>query len=436
MGKCPECDAWNTLVEEIQSSSPRRAEGKKKNKNKSVIPISQVEGIANQRIPTGISEFDRTLGGGLVPGSLVLVGGDPGIGKSTLLLQSMGKMAMAGRRVLYVSGEESPSQIKLRAERLQVLSDNLLISSEICIEDVQIIIDQVEPEVLVLDSIQTFYTHELQSAPGSISQVREVAFKIFQDIKNRSLPTILIGHITKDGALAGPKALEHLVDTVIYFEGERGHAYRILRAVKNRFGSTPEIGVFEMLAEGLVTVENPSEIFLSERCADSSGSVTVSTLEGTRPLMVEVQALVTASNSIGMPRRMATGFDQNRMTLLIAIMEKRLGMNFSGEDIFVNIAGGIKISEPANDMGVATAIAGSFKNQIVDMHTVLIGEVGLTGEVRSVMQLEPRILEAERLGFKRCLIPHNARKGKSLSSSSGIELCFVKNLEEVFEIVF
>ena len=436
MGKCPECDAWNTLIEEIQSSSSHRANGKKKSKAKTVVPISQVEGLPNERITTGINEFDRTLGGGLVPGSLVLVGGDPGIGKSTLMLQSMGQMALAGKKVLYVSGEESPSQIKLRAERLQVLSDNLLVSSEICIEDVQAIIDQVEPEVLVLDSIQTFYTHELQSAPGSIGQVREVAFKIFQDIKQRSLPAILIGHITKEGALAGPKALEHIVDTVIYFEGERGHAYRVLRAVKNRFGSTPEIGVFEMFAEGLVTVENPSEIFLSERCADTPGSVTVSTLEGSRPLMVEVQALVTSSNSIGMPRRMATGFDQNRMTLLIAIMEKRLGLNFSGEDIFVNIAGGIKISEPATDMGVATAIAGSFKNQIVDMHTVLIGEVGLTGEVRSVMQLEPRILEAERLGFKRCLIPHNAKKGKSLSSGSGIELCFVKNLEEVFEIVF
>jgi DNA repair protein RadA/Sms len=437
LGKCPECGGWNTLIEEILRQSPTILRGRPKQDkgNEPVIPVSQIEGVQQNRITTGIDEFDRTLGGGLVDGSLVLIGGDPGIGKSTLLLQSMGRLALSGKKVLYVSGEESPSQIKLRADRLQVISDNLLISSEICIEEVLRLVDRVKPAVLVLDSIQTFYTSDLQSAPGSIGQVREVAFKIFQSVKRQSIPAFLIGHITKDGAIAGPKSLEHIVDTVVYFEGERGHSYRILRTVKNRFGSTPEIGIFEMIADGLVTVDNPSEIFLSERSAESPGSVIVSSLEGSRPLLVEVQALVSSSSSIGMPRRMATGFDQNRMTLLIAIMEKKLGLNFQGEDIFVNIAGGIKISEPAIDMGVAAAIAGSFRNQVIDLHTVMIGEVGLTGEVRSVIQLEPRIMEAERLGFKRCLVPHSSKKNKSRSKTS-MDVRFVKNLDEVFEIVF
>ena len=371
----------------------------------------------------------------MVEGSLVLIGGNPGIGKSTLLLQSMGAIANSGKKVLYISGEESPAQIKMRAERLDALSDNLLISSEICIEEVQRLIDRVDPTVLVLDSIQTFYTSELASAPGSIGQVREVAFRIFQDVKKRSLAALLIGHITKDGAIAGPKALEHIVDTVIYFEGERGHSYRLLRTIKNRFGSTPEIGVFEMRPEGLITVENPSEIFLSERPKDCPGSVIVSSLEGSRTLLVEMQALVSPSSSIGMPRRMATGFDQNRMTLMIAIMEKRLGLQFQGEDIFVNIAGGIKVSEPAIDLGIAAAIASSLKNQMIDLQTVMIGEVGLTGEVRSVVQLEPRIMEAERLGFERCIIPFAAKKGKSVPKSS-MELCFVEDLTQAFEIIF
>ncbi|MFQ5450035.1 MAG: DNA repair protein RadA [Nitrospinaceae bacterium] len=437
MGKCPECQRWNTLSEERTRPSPRSlgSPARPGEGGNPVQAITKVKSLNENRVTTGIGELDRTLGGGLVPGSLVLIGGDPGIGKSTLLLQSMGQIAQAGGKVLYVSGEESPSQIKMRAGRLGALSDNLFVTSEICVEEVLHLIDRVEPAVLVLDSIQTFYTSELQSAPGSIGQVREVAFKIFQEVKKRSLPSFLVGHITKDGAIAGPKSLEHIVDTVIYFEGERGHAYRILRTTKNRFGSTPEIGVFEMVPEGLVTVENPSEIFLSERPADCPGSVIVSSLEGSRTLLVEVQALVSPSSSIGMPRRMATGLDPNRMTLLIAIMEKRLGLQFQGEDIFVNIAGGIKVTEPAIDLGVAAAMASSLKNQRIDLQTVMIGEVGLTGEVRSVMHLDSRILEAERLGFRRCLIPHSAKKGKSLPKTS-VDLFFIKDLSETFDLVF
>ena len=437
LGKCPECEAWNTLAEEkIKGTGSSRKTVSSAVDNKSVQPVTRVEALTQNRLITGIREFDRTLGGGLVEGSLVLIGGDPGIGKSTLLLQSMGEMAKSGAKVLYVSGEESPAQIKLRADRLGALSDNLLVCSEICIEDVLRVIDQIEPDALVLDSIQTFFTVDLQSAPGSVGQVREVAFKIFQDIKKRAMPALLIGHITKDGAIAGPKSLEHIVDTVIYFEGEKGHSYRILRAIKNRFGSTPEIGVFEMRPEGLVGVENPSDIFLSERPADLPGSIIVSSMEGSRPLLVEVQALVTSSSSIGMPRRMSAGFDHNRTSLLVAIMEKRLGMNLQGEDIFVNIVGGLKISEPAVDMGVAAAIAGSFRNQSVGPHTVIIGEVGLTGEVRSVMQLEARLTEVERLGFKRCVFPRSGKEDKLINKNSSLSLIPVKTLSEAFDAVF
>jgi DNA repair protein RadA/Sms len=408
--------AWNSFAEEA-SRQPVASRNSKRSSTPSVlIPITQVQSIVEHRLTTGIGEFDRVLGGGMVEGSLILIGGEPGIGKSTLVLQSMGHLARLGKKVLYVSGEESGSQIKLRAERLNALSENL-------------------PDVLVLDSVQTFYTSDLQSAPGSIGQVREVAFKIFQFIKQLGLPTLLIGHINKDGAIAGPKSLEHIVDTVVYFEGERGHAYRALRATKNRFGPTPEIGVFQMAPEGLVPVENPSEWFLSERPEDTSGSAIAATLEGSRTLLVEVQALVSTSSSIGMPRRMATGFDHNRMSLLIAIIEKRMEFQLQGEDIFVNLAGGIKITEPALDLAVVAAIAGSFRDRVIDPQTVLVGEVGLTGEVRSIMQLDARILEARRLGFKRCIIPHSANKIKNLPDK-GIELLFVKNLTEVFEQLF
>ena len=435
MGKCPECLSWNSLVEEASRQQSSLRNSKRSSNSSVLVPITEVQSIADNRLTTGIGEFDRVLGGGMVEGSLILIGGEPGIGKSTITLQSMGHLARLGKKVLYVSGEESGSQIKLRAERLNALSENLLVCSEICVEDILKWIDKVEPDVLVLDSVQTFYTADLQSAPGSIGQVREVAFKIFQAVKHRSIPTLLIGHINKDGAIAGPKSLEHIVDTVVYFEGERGHAYRALRATKNRFGPTPEIGVFQMAPEGLVPVENPSEWFLSERPEISSGSAIAATLEGSRTLLVEVQALVSTSSSIGMPRRMSTGFDHNRMSLLIAIMEKRMELNLQGEDIFVNLTGGIKITEPALDLAVAAAIAGSFQDKVIDPLTVLVGEVGLTGEVRSVMQLDARIIEAKRLGFKRCIIPHSAKNVKSLPDE-GVELIFVKNLSEVFEHLF
>jgi len=434
LGKCPECNSWNSFSEERQLQ-PSSSKSRNNFESSAPLTITEVQPIQENRLTTGIAEFDRVLGGGMIKGSLILIGGEPGIGKSTLTLQSMGHLSKQGKKVLYVSGEESGSQIKLRAERLDALSENLLICSEICVEGIIRWIEKIRPEVLVLDSVQTFYTEDLQSAPGSIGQVREVAFKIFQEIKHRNLPTLLIGHINKDGAIAGPKSLEHIVDTVVYFEGEQGHAYRALRAIKNRFGPTPEIGVFKMAPTGLIPVENPSEWFLAERPEDSSGSAIVATLEGSRTLLVEVQALVTTSSSIGMPRRMATGFDHNRMSLLIAIMEKRLGMNLQGEDIFVNLAGGIKITEPALDLGVAAAIASSFQNRPIDAELVLLGEIGLTGEVRTVMQLEARLIEARRLGFKRCIVPNSAKKLKTLLTD-GIEISFAKNLTEVFEQIF
>ena len=434
LGKCPECNSWNSFSEERQLQ-PSSSKSRNNFESSAPLTITEVQPGQENRMMTGIGEFDRVLGGGMVKGSLILIGGEPGIGKSTLTLQSMGHLSKQGKKVLYVSGEESGSQIKLRAERLDALSENLLICSEICVEGIIQWIDKTRPEVLVLDSVQTFYTEDLQSAPGSIGQVREVAFKIFQEIKRRNLPTLLIGHINKDGAIAGPKSLEHIVDTVVYFEGEQGHAYRALRAIKNRFGPTPEIGVFKMAPTGLIPVENPSEWFLAERPEDSSGSAIVATLEGSRTLLVEVQALVSTSSSIGMPRRMATGFDHNRMSLLIAIMEKRLGMNLQGEDIFVNLAGGIKITEPALDLGVAAAIASSFQNRPIDAELVLLGEIGLTGEVRTVMQLEARLIEARRLGFKRCIVPHSAKKLKTLLTD-GIKISFAKNLAEVFEQIF
>ena len=434
LGKCPECNSWNSFSEERQLQ-PSSSKSRNNFESSAPLTITEVQPVQENRMMTGIGEFDRVLGGGMVKGSLILIGGEPGIGKSTLTLQSMGYLSKQGKKVLYVSGEESDSQIKLRAERLDALSENLLICSEICVEGIIQWIEKIRPEVLVLDSVQTFYTEDLQSAPGSIGQVREVAFKIFQEIKRRNLPTLLIGHINKDGAIAGPKSLEHIVDTVVYFEGEQGHAYRALRAIKNRFGPTPEIGVFKMAPTGLIPVENPSEWFLAERPEDSSGSAIVATLEGSRTLLVEVQALVSTSSSIGMPRRMATGFDHNRMSLLIAIMEKRLGMNLQGEDIFVNLAGGIKITEPALDLGVAAAIASSFQNRPIDAELVLLGEIGLTGEVRTVMQLEARLIEARRLGFKRCIVPHSAKKAKT-PLTDGIEISFAKNLTEVFEQIF
>ena len=435
LGKCPECEEWNSFSEEILKSQSVQSHQRKSQFGKIVQSISKIVGGEAQKCTTHLEELDKVLGGGLTLGSLVLVGGDPGIGKSTLMLQSMGLAAVKGKRILYVSGEESPEQIKLRAERLGSLSDSLLISSEICIENIIDLVDKIKPEILVLDSIQTFFSSDLVSAPGAIGQVREVAFKIMQEVKPRGIPTFLIGHVTKEGALAGPKALEHIVDTVLYFEGEKNHAYRILRAVKNRFGPTPEMGVFEMTRGGLKSAENPSEIFLSERPENASGSVIVSIAEGSRPLFVEVQALVTSSSNIGIPRRMATGIDPNRVSLLIAILEKRMGLHLQGEDIFVNIAGGIRISEPAADLGVAAAITGSFRNLPIDPGIVMMGEIGLAGEVRSIMNLDTRLLEAERLGFSKCLVPM-LPKNWSQPGEGRLKIKPVKSLNEALEAVF
>ncbi|MCA9483718.1 MAG: DNA repair protein RadA [Nitrospina sp.] len=437
LGKCPECHDWNTLAEEAaRPAGPATKNSRSRSLPATgVVSITDVTPASSNRVTSGIGELDRVLGGGLVPGSLILLGGDPGIGKSTLVLQSLFEMARAGMRVLYVSGEESPEQIQIRASRLNRLSENFRVFSEICLEDILPALDRERPAVLVLDSIQTFHTIELQSAPGSVGQVREVAFRIFQECKGRGLPVWIIGHITKDGAIAGPKSLEHIVDTVLYFEGERGNHFRILRAIKNRFGATPEMGVFEMRDDGLSPVANPSEIFLAERPAESPGSVIVATLEGTRSLLVEVQALVSSSSSVGMPRRMASGVDPNRLSLLVAILEKRLGLHLQGEDIFVNIAGGLKVTEPAIDLGLAAAVASSFRNRAIDPSAVVIGEVGLTGEVRSVGQLEARLQEAGRLGFTRCILPRVGGSTK-LKPPEGLRLEQVATLEHAFDLLF
>jgi DNA repair protein RadA/Sms len=355
------------------------------------------------RFKTRIVEFDRTLGGGLVPGSLVLIGGDPGIGKSTLLLQVVGRLSQEGLKSLYLSGEESPQQIKMRADRLAVHSENLYVLAGTCLEDLFERMEALRPDLFVVDSIQSIYTDTLPSAPGSVGQVREVASRILNWAKETNVPTFLIGHVTKEGAIAGPKVLEHLVDTVLYFEGDRNHAFRILRSVKNRYGATNEIGVFEMKERGLEEVDNPSRIFMEERPEGASGSVVIPCLEGTRPVLVEIQALVGPS-PLGMPRRTAIGVDHNRISLLVAILGKRMGMEMGDQDIFVNVAGGLKVDEPAADLGIVSAMVSSFLDRPVDRNMVVFGEVGLAGEIRGVSQPELRIKEAKKLGFSKCLL--------------------------------
>src|SRR3989338_8550964 len=432
MGRCPDCGEWNTFVEEKENEERGiRWLGDKRSKGKP-LPISSIESSQGKRIISGIIEFDRVLGGGIVPGSLILVGGDPGIGKSTLLIQSSAKISEDTGTVLYISGEESEDQIRLRADRLKTLSDKLLILSETCLEDIIPQIETINPSIVVIDSIQTIYTAQLQSAPGSISQVREVSCQLMNISKKTGIPTFLIGHVTKDGAIAGPRVLEHMADTVLYFEGDSGHSFRILRATKNRFGSTNEIGVFEMKSTGLEEVTNPSELFLSEMSAGISGSVVVSSIEGTRPILVELQALVSYSN-LSMPRRMATGVDPNRVSLLIAILEKRIGLHLQGEDIFINVAGGVKIDEPAVDLGIVSAITSSFKDKPIDVKTVVIGEVGLGGEVRGVTNLDARVAEASKLGFTRCIIP---KIKKNVLRDAEIKIVEVASVAETLEVLF
>lgn len=432
LGRCPDCESWNALVEE-REAPPRPSRGQRGSRGQSPIPITLVGGEREERFSSGIQELDRVLGGGVVPGSLVLIGGDPGIGKSTLLLQSSGKISQEGNLVLYVTGEESANQTRMRANRLEALADSLYLLTETCLEDIIDHICRLNPAIVVVDSIQTLYTQHLPSAPGSVAQVRETAGELMSLAKGSQIPIFLIGHVTKEGFLAGPRVLEHIVDTVLYFEGDRGHAFRILRAVKNRFGSTNEIGVFEMKGHGLQEVANPSELFLAERPTGVPGSIVVACLEGSRPILLELQALVSNSN-LGTARRMVTGPDYNRVSLMIALLEKRVGLQLAGEDIFLNVAGGVKVEEPAIDLGIILAIASSFRDQPIDGKTVAIGEVGLAGEVRAVPQLEMRVREAAKLGFERCLVPcKNALKSEQ---EMGIGLLPVDSIGGALEILF
>lgn len=427
LGKCPSCGSWNTLVEEVSSGTPKGlAVGVSIAKP---VSIDEIEIGNEERYNTGISELDRTLGGGLVKGSLTLVGGDPGIGKSTLILQLCENIKVEGK-VLYVSGEESVNQIKIRANRLGVKSSNLLMVSETRFNSVEMLVKEEKPKVLIIDSIQTMYNDELTSAPGSVGQVRDVTCRLMNIAKNEGISTVIVGHVTKDGAIAGPRVLEHMVDTVLYFEGERNLTYRILRAVKNRFGSTNEIGMFEMKEEGLVEVENPSEIMLAGKPGNVAGSAVVSTLEGSRTMLVEVQALV-AKTAFGLSRRTATGVDYNRINMLIAVLEKKIGMPLSNYDAYVNVVGGLKIDETACDLGIVAAIMSSFRDAPVDSRMVFVGEVGLTGEIRAVSQIEKRIIEAERLGFDRVIVPKSNLK---LIDEKNVNI-EVKGISSVQELV-
>ena len=416
LGKCPSCGEWNTFVEEMQAAAPSAAV-RTAGPAAVPVPITEVPESQEPRISTGREELDRVLGGGLVPGSLVLVGGEPGIGKTTLLSEVCNVLARDGRTVLYVSGEESAAQIKLRAQRLGVASPHLLVLAENDLDAILSAAEQTRPQAIVIDSIQTVYTPSLPSAPVSVAQVRESTAELLRFAKGTGTAVLLVGHVTKEGQIAGPRVLEHIVDTVLYFEGDRQHAYRILRATKNRFGSTNEIGVFEMRPEGLREVPNPSAAFLSERAREAPGSAVVCVLEGSRPLLVEVQALVTAT-VFGMPRRTASGVDYNRMVVLLAVLEKRAGLHLGSQDVYVSVAGGMTVDEPAADLGVAAAVASSLRNRPVDESVVAIGEVGLAGELRAVPQVEKRLQEAARLGFRRAVVP---RHGAPEHAPDGLE---------------
>ena len=411
MGRCPDCGEWNTLQETlVEPNKPGVASPRERQTllgRNQPQPLGDIAADSYQRTFLPMDEFNRVLGGGLVPGSITLIGGDPGIGKSTLLLQMSAGLAQSGR-VLYVSGEESAQQIKLRATRLNIPSDNLFILTETNTIAILEHVGQMDPQFLIVDSIQTVYLDELHSAPGSVSQVRECAARFQEVAKSRNIPTFLIGHVTKTGAIAGPRVLEHIVDTVLYLEGERFHTYRLLRSVKNRFGATNEVGIFEMSDVGLSEVTNPSEMFLAERLPNAPGSAIAVTLEGTRPLLVEVQAL-SSTTSFGNPRRTANGVDFNRLLLLVAVLTKRVGVRLADQDVFVNVIGGLQIGEPAADLAVAAAIASSFRNRPVAADVAIVGEVGLSGELRAVGHLETRLKEAAKLGFKRCLLPASNR---------------------------
>ena len=429
LGQCPMCKEWNTFVEEKTESGITRGTtvSARSVREAKVIPLAEVEADDDERCRTGIGELDRVLGGGIVPGSLVLVGGDPGIGKSTLLLQVCQRLAEM-KKILYISGEESQAQIRLRANRMGQFAHNLLLLCETNLDLIRGVIEREKPELVIIDSIQTMYSEEVASAPGSVSQVRESTNIFMQLAKGLCIPIFIVGHVTKEGTVAGPRVLEHMVDTVLYFEGDRHASYRILRAVKNRFGSTNEIGVVEMRQDGLGEVENPSEYMLSGKPENASGSVVACSMEGTRPILLEIQALVCRSN-FGMPRRTAAGTDYNRVNLLMAVLEKRLGMALSNCDAYVNIAGGIRINEPAIDLGIVMAVISSFRNRPIDEKMIVFGEVGLSGEVRAVNMPEQRVAEARKLGFETCILPEVCLK--MVKGVKGIRLVGVKNINDV-----
>ena len=427
-GRCPGCNSWNSLVEELKVDNKKSWLGQQKSTG---LPqkLTEISFSEEERIDTGIPEFNRVLGGGLVPGALIMLAGDPGIGKSTLTLQTANLVKTSGT-VLYVTGEESPQQIKMRAQRLEVANSNLLILAETNLEIIEEQIKKIEPAFMIIDSVQTIYLPQITSAPGSVSQLRECTAKLMELIKNQGIPTILVGHVTKEGAVAGPRVLEHMVDTVLYFEGERHYQYRVLRGLKNRFGSTNELGIFEMTDRGLKEVENPSQAFLAERPTDGSGSIVVACMEGTRSLLVELQALVSPT-VFGQPRRMTSGTDYNRVNMIMAVLEKRIGLCLGSYDAYVNIAGGLKIQEPALDLGIALALASSFKNKVINKDIIVLGEVGLTGEVRAVNHLEKRLSEASKLGFKRGIIPYGNLKAQQ---SYPIKVSGVKTVQEALEL--
>lgn len=431
LGKCPACNEWNTFYEEKVVSGSKGSAGKNKEIAKP-IELNKIEGKTDLKISTGFNELDRVLGGGLVNGSLILLGGEPGIGKSTLILQICDKIK-TDDKILYISGEESGEQIKLRADRLGVKKDNLLFLSETNIENIESNILSINPKLVIIDSIQTMFSEEITSAPGSVSQVREITARIMRTCKENSITTILIGHVTKDGNIAGPRVLEHMVDTVLYLEGERYFSYRMLRGVKNRFGSTNEIGMFEMQNEGLVEITDPSKVLISDSGENPAGSVIIATIEGTRPLLVEFQALTTPT-IYGLPRRTANGIDYNRLAVLIAVLEKKVGINLGNQDVYLNVVSGLKINEPAIDLGIIAATVSSFKNIPIDKKTVVLGEVGLTGEIRSVNLIEKRIKEAEKLGFKKCIIPESNKK--LLKESYKLDIIGVSNVNEAMRTLF
>jgi len=437
-GRCPQCEQWNTLVETLeQRPAPGISRMPAQNVPQRIASIS-TDGFA--RIPVPLQEFNRTLGGGIVPGSVVLIGGDPGIGKSTLLLQLSALLAANGKPTLYASGEESVQQIKMRAHRLGIDEEQLYVLAETNLNQILEQIERLGPQVVIVDSIQAVYLDELESSAGSIGQVRECATALLRMAKSQGVPVFMVGHVTKEGAIAGPRVLEHMVDTVLYLEGERFHSYRLLRSVKNRFGSTNEVGVFEMQEQGLAEIANPSEAFLSERLASATGSVVAVTMEGTRPLLVEIQALTTPTSS-GLPRRTANGIDFNRLLLLVAVLSKRVGLKLATQDVFVNVVGGLRINEPAADLGVAAAIASSLRGMPVPDDFVFVGEVGLSGELRSVGQAERRLNEAAKLGFKRCIVPRSLRLGRgSVSAEAGgaavaeIEVLRARSIGEALDL--